>query len=290
VKLFREPLLHFILIGAAIFVAYAWINQGEETTETDARTIHVHQEDVAWIKDIWSRQWHRDPTHEELHGLVSDYLREELLAREAHEMKLDDNDLVLRHRLAQKLTFLIEDAVQVAEPSDKELRAVYAAHPKNFQSSARITFSQVYFNPGTRKDAAADAAMALANLRDDSNFDAIKSLGDPLLVDSDYSNTDIQTVSAVFGPEFTQTVFALKPGNWSGPIRSGFGQHLVKVTDLQPSQALSFEDAHAKLLSEWQRQQETEANSKFMDELRKKYTVVVDESVRSIVDPQPRND
>jgi hypothetical protein len=255
VRLFREPLFHFILIGAAIFAAYAWFNRGDENIETDAHTIHVRQEDVAWIKDIWSRQWHRDPTQEELHGLVADYLREELLAREAHEMKLDDNDLVLRHRLAQKLTFLIEDAVQVAEPSDQELRAIYVAHPENFQSSARITFSQIYFNPDTRGDAAADAAKALANLRENSNSDATKELGDPLLVDSDYSNSDIQTVSAVFGPEFTQTISALKPGNWSGPIRSGFGQHLVKVMDFQAPQALSFEDAHAKLLNEWQREQ-----------------------------------
>src|SRR5580692_1965681 len=96
-RLFREPLLHFLLAGAALFGAYAWLAADRGNLEDNSLTVHLHQADVDWIKQIWSRQWHREPTPDELRGLVADYLKEELFAREAHEMKLDENDVVLRH-------------------------------------------------------------------------------------------------------------------------------------------------------------------------------------------------
>ena len=182
-RLFREPLLHFLLAGAALFGAYAWLADDRDGVADSSRTVHIRQADVDWIRELWSRQWHREPTQDELRGLVADFLKEELFAREAHEMKLDENDIVLRHRLAQKLNFLIEDAVQVAQPSDDDLQKLYAAHPERFQSGARITLSQIYFSPEARKDPASDAVKTLANLRVADKAEEAAELGDPLLVD-----------------------------------------------------------------------------------------------------------
>jgi hypothetical protein len=283
-KLFREPLLHFLLAGAALFGAYAWLAADRDNLEDNSRTVYLRQADVDWIKQIWSRQWHREPTPDELRGLVADYLKEELFAREAHEMKLDENDIVLRHRLAQKLSFLIEDAVQVAQPTDDDLQRLYAAHPERFQSGAHITFSQIYFSPETRKDPLADAKLVLEGLHTANKVDDPSEMGDRLLVDSDFRQTDEQTVSAVFGPEFARTIFALETGSWSGPIRSGFGVHLARITELQKSQPLPYAAARPQLLAEWQREQGQGANENFMQELRKKYKIIADDSVKSIID------
>jgi hypothetical protein len=283
-KLFREPLLHFLLAGAALFGAYAWLAGDRDSVEDSSRTVRLRQADVDWIKQIWSRQWHREPTQDELRGLVSDYLKEELLAREAHAMKLDENDIVLRHRLAQKLSFLIEDAVQVAQPTDVDLQRHYAAHPERFQSGARITFSQIYFRPETRKDPLSDAKIVLEGLNASSKVGDAVEMGDRLLVDSDFRLADEQTVSTVFGPEFAHVVFALEPGRWSGPIKSGFGVHLARVSERQKSQPLQFAAARPQLVAEWQREQEQDANEKFIEELRKKYKIVADESLKSIIE------
>jgi parvulin-like peptidyl-prolyl cis-trans isomerase-like protein len=283
-RLFREPLLHFLLAGAALFGAYAWLPGDRDSPEDNSRTVYLRQADVDWIKQIWSRQWHREPTQDELRGLVADYIKEELFAREAHDMKLDENDIVLRHRLAQKLSFLIEDAVQVAQPTDADLQRHYAAHPDRFQSGARITFSQIYFNPETRKDPLSDAKRILERIGAASKVDDPAEMGDRLLVDSDFRQTDEQTVSTVFGPEFARTIFALEPGSWSGPIRSGFGVHLARISELQKSQPLPYAAARPQLLAEWQREQEQGAYEKFMQELRKKYKIVADDSVKSIID------
>jgi hypothetical protein len=288
-RLFREPLLHFLLAGAALFGAYAWLAGDRDSLEDNSRTVHLRQADVDWIKQIWSRQWHREPTPDELRGLVADHLKEELFAREAHDMKLDENDIVLRHRLAQKLSFLIEDAVQVAQPTDDDLQRLYAAHPERFQTGAHITFSQIYFSPETRKDPLSDAKLALESLNASSKVDDAADMGDRLLVDSDFRQADEQTVSTVFGPEFARTIFALEPGAWNGPIRSGFGVHLARITELQKSQPLPYAAARPQLLAEWQREQEQGASEKFMQELRKKYNIIADDSVKSIIDMDPTN-
>src|ERR1700709_2189952 len=194
-RLLREPLLHFLLAGAALFGAYAWFVDDRDITEENARTVHIRQADVDWIKGLWSRQWHREPTQDELRGLVADHLKEELFAREARAMKLDENDIVLRHRLSQKLSFLIEDAIDVAQPAENDLRRLYAAHPDQFLSEARITLSQIYFNPSSRADPASDAARALVNLRSTDNVQGTNEMGDRLLVDSDFKEVNEQTVS-----------------------------------------------------------------------------------------------
>jgi parvulin-like peptidyl-prolyl isomerase len=220
---------------------------------------------------------------------VADHLKEELFAREARAMKLDENDIVLRHRLAQKLSFLIEDVIDVAQPSENDLQRLYAAHQDQFQSGPSITFRQIYFNPASRMDPASDAAHLLADLRIAAHVEDSTEMGDRSLVDSNLKEASEQTVSAVFGPEFSRSVFALEPDNWTGPIRSGFGLHLVNVTDLRKAQPLTFSAVQPQLVREWQREQGRVANEKFMNELRRKYRIVVDESVKPIIDPEPRS-
>jgi parvulin-like peptidyl-prolyl cis-trans isomerase-like protein len=287
-RLLREPLLHFAVAGAALFGAYTWMADDRDGADDGARTVHIRQADVDWIKGLWSRQWHREPTPDELRGLVADHLKEELFAREARAMKLDENDIVLRHRLAQKLSFLIEDAVDVAEPSEDELQRLYATHPDRFQSAATITFSHVYFGAAARQDPATDAGQALAELRRGEVTDAT-GIGDRLLVDSQLAEADEQTVSAVFGDAFARTVFGLEPGYWNGPVKSGFGLHLVKVTDLKKARPIAFAAARPRLTREWQREQSEAANEKFMAELRKKYRILVDDSVRPLVEQELKN-
>jgi hypothetical protein len=144
-RLLKEPLLHFLVLGALLFGAYAWLDRGGQIGPT-ARQVRIGEADVAWLTTTWTRQWQREPTRDELRGLVVDYLKEELLAREAREMRLDENDTVVRRRLAQKLEFIVQDVSRLADPTDVELRSFHAAHSERFQTDPQASFKQIYLS------------------------------------------------------------------------------------------------------------------------------------------------
>src|SRR5262249_48343258 len=161
-------------------------------------------------------------------------LKEELLAREARELGLDKDDAVVRRRLAQKMTFLIEDTSGVAEPSEQELRQFYEAHLQEFRREARVSFTQVFFD-GARAGAEADARQTLVRLADASDAALVVDAGDQLLIEPEVTDADEESVAAQFGRDFASAVFALTPDAWHGPIQSAYGLHLVRVSAIRPA-------------------------------------------------------
>ena len=163
IKLLKDPLLHFAAAGAIMFAAYAIINRGEMIPPaTDP--IQISEGDIRWLKDTFSNQWRRPPTEDELSGLIAGFLEEELFAREAKALGLDQNDTIVRRRLAQKLMFLVDDTSRIVEPANAELRRFYNVNAKRFQVEARITFTQLFFNPEKRQHAESDARAALMSI------------------------------------------------------------------------------------------------------------------------------
>jgi hypothetical protein len=273
--LFKEPLLHFLLIGVALFGAYAWHNRGTQS-DTKLHQVRISAGDVQWLKDTWAKQWQREPTRDELHGILTDFLKEELLAREAREMGLDRNDPYVRRRLAQKVEFLVQDVSRLAEPTEDDLRKFYADHPGLFREEARVSFTQVYFSREHREEVAA----VLARL--EASADPVE-LGDRLMLDQEFRDATQQTVALQFGAEFASAVFALEPGMWHGPIGSGYGLHLVRVSEKKAGRQRKFADVRAQVLESWSDQRQRENNEKYFAGLLKKYDVVVDESVKPLV-------
>ena len=256
-RLLKEPLLHFLLAGAAMFGAYGWLN-GAATNPAAGKApqISISAGDVRWLAENWTTQWRRPPTPDELRGLVTDYLNEQLLAREARDLGLEDNDVIIRRRLAQKLTFVIEDTLRRAEPSEDELRQFYQANARRFRSDARLSFAHIYFSPQRRVDARSDATDALKLLLDVDADERAGDMGDRILVERELHEETEQSISGVFGPDFARTVFSLDSGAWSGPIESGYGWHLVRVSTLRGTQLHPLADVRARVVEEWRREQE----------------------------------
>ena len=276
-QLFREPLLHFAVAGAIIFGGYSWLNS-VRVESTALEPVRVGEGDVRWLKQVWSSQWLRQPTAEELKGLVDNLLNEKLLARESEAMGLGVDDIVIRRRLAQKLKFLVEDTIQLAEPSEAELRQFFAANASRFETPGRLSFRQVYFDPGQRKAAAADAKAALAGLN--ANTQDGQTGGDRLLFGDSFENTDELAVSAMFGADFAHEVFALEPGEWRGPLKSGYGYHVVLITQRSAPALKPFEIARNAVLTEWRGRKQAELNRDYLAELRKKYRVELDDGAK----------
>jgi hypothetical protein len=281
-RLLKEPLLHFLVLGALLFGAWSRMNHNRQFSAA-AQQVRIGPGDVAWLKETWARQWQREPTRDELRGLVMDYLREELLAREARAMGLEENDTIVRRRLAQKLEFLLQDTARLAEPIEDDLHKFYLANPERFQTAPRISFTQVFFSRQQRTDAASDAKDALTRLST-PGADA-SELGDRSLLDFEFRDSDSQTVTAQFGNEFANAVFAQAAGAWHGPLESPYGLHLVRVLEVKPGHQLDFSEVKSQILERWRDERQREQNEKYVAGLLRKYDVVLDDSVKPIVGP-----
>jgi hypothetical protein len=282
-KFLKEPLVHFLFVGAALFAAYAVIDRAPtQETGSQQRELHIGEGDVRWVAETWTRQWQRSPSQEELRGLVRDLLKEELLAREAHELALDKDDAVVRRRLAQKMTFLIEGTSGLAEPGDGELRQFYEAHHQEFRREARVSFTQVFFDRA-RAGAQATAQQALVELAGASDAALITGKGDQLLIEPEVRDADEASVAAQFGQDFARAVFALAPGAWHGPIESAYGLHLVRISAITPAAQRPFSEVRNQVLERWREVQRLDAEKRYFAELFKKYQIIIDDSVKALV-------
>ena len=278
----NEPLLHFLVLGALLFGIHGWLHRGESSLDNGG-PVRITTKDIAFLAETFQRQRQREPTPEELRVMIAVFLKEELLGREARAMGLDQNDLVIRRRLAQKVEFIVEDSTRVAEPTDAELQRSYKANLELYQVPARISFTHVFFDPEKRHAAAADARAALAALS--RGAPVARDTGDPFALDAYVRDDDRRTVAGQFGEQFANAVFVLKPGAWNGPITSSFGLHLVRVTEAKPMRQLEFSEVRPQVRQRWRDEHQREANQQYFATLLKKYGVVVDGDLKPFVGP-----
>jgi len=273
-RLLREPLLHFLLIGAALFVLYGLLNRGQSGAP---REIVISEARVEALAENFATVWMRPPTAVELKGLIDDYVAEEVYYREAVAMGLDQDDTVIRRRLRQKMEFISEDVAAATEPTEAQLQAYLEQHADKFALPATLTFQQVYLSPERRREAVrADAEKLLAELQAGRGPADPTEAGDATLLPATMEAASPQVIVNTFGEEFARQIDEAAVGQWSGPIESGFGLHLVKVSERVAGSAPSLAEIRPIVLREWQSEQRRALNESFLDTLRSKYEVRVE--------------
>ena len=301
-RLLKEPLLHFLFIGAALFAVYAWQSRGGD--DAGSAQVRLAESDVRWLKETFALEHQREPNANELQGLVRGFVKEEMLARQAQELGLDKDDIVVRRRLAQKMTFLLQDESARAEPSQDELRRLYEAQrtppplPSGGSGSGpdqkelqtlftrpKISFVQILFSREKRADAAADARAALAELSQQGAVAPPAGMGDAASIKSEFRNVDARAVANQLGAKFAAAVFDLAPGPWQGPIESSQGLHLVRVTARVPGELRPFEEIKGELAEMWHEARQRNSEERYFAGLLKKYRIVPDPSVEALVAP-----
>jgi len=224
----REPLVHFLALGALLFVLFHW--RGGGGPGSDRIVITPGQIDA--MVASFARTWQRPPTEQELKGLLDDYVREEMATREAVAIGLDRDDTIIRRRLRQKLEFMAADSVDATPPTDAELQAWLTAHHDVFRTEAEVAFRQVYLNPERRgASLEADAGRLLARLSAAGPDVDVAALGDSLMLPRDVARSPRSDVVRQFGDEFADAIMNVTPGRWEGPLTSGYGLHLVLVRE-----------------------------------------------------------
>jgi len=273
VRAAREPLVHFLLAGLVLFIAYA-IVQPQRFMPDAARRVELSTTEVARVEAAFNARWQRLPTDAELRGLLATEVRNEILAREAVALGLDQDDVIIKRRLAQKMEFLAEDVSSLRDPSVLELRAWFEANRNEFASAPRVTFRHVYFSVDRRGESAETAArkaLAVAGAA------SAAPLGDPFMFHDRYSDRTAPQVAQEFGAEFATAVFAAPVGRWSGPVASGLGWHVIWTEEVRAGEVPPFEDAETQVRERWLSDQREAAKRATFAAMFARYEVVMPE-------------
>ena len=267
----RDPLVVFVLLGIGVFALDGWL-AGSDTARP---VIEITPDEVGRLRARWIAQWGREPTEPELRTLIDQAVDEEILYREAQRLGLDRDDAIVRRRLAQKLTFILEDAGATGPPSEAEVEEYYARHAELYRRPGRTTFDHVFLSGDSRADPADDAAALLGELPagGDSGDDAWQRLGDPFMLARDYADRSHREIAGLFGRAFADAVAELPVGGWNGPVESTYGVHLVRVNGRTPPRTPALAEVRDRVAADLREDRRRERSLAAYQELREDYEV-----------------
>jgi hypothetical protein len=283
-KWLKEPLLHFLLLGALIFFVYDRVaGKGSEPGE-----IYISLGQQENLLNTFGRTWQRPPTPQEFQGLLQDYIRQEIAYRESKSMGLDQDDIVIRRRLRQKLELLAEDVASLGVPSDQELQDYLDAHPEDFAIEPRLSLRQVYFSPDRRGPAAEqDALQLLQRISTAGPEGDFEQFGDPIPLPTELRDMRESEISRLFGSVFTDALRGLETGRWVGPVESGFGVHLVYIERREAGHVPDLAEVRDAVQREWMSQRRREAVDGMYERLARNYNIEIEPLVDKPVSGSP---
>jgi len=270
---YREPLIHFLLLGALIFVIYDQL-AGKGSAPDEIFISRGQQENLL---NTFSRTWQRPPTPEEYAGLLKDYVRQEIAYRESRAMGLDQGDIVIRRRLRQKLELLAEDVASLAEPTDAELQTYLDRHPEDFMVEPRLTLRQVYFSRDRRgASAEQDALQLLQRISTAGPEWQFEQFGDPLPLPARLDGLRQSEIARMFGSDFADGLQGIETGHWAGPVESGFGLHLVFIERREAGRTPALSEVREAVQREWLSQRRREAVDALYERLAGNYSIEIE--------------
>jgi len=273
-KIIREPLIHFVLIGAAVFGLYA-LMAGDDHDETRDRIV-VTEGRVQQLTQVFERTWQRPPTAEELRGLVDTYIKEEVHYREALKLGLDRDDTLVRRRMQQKLEFLTEPNDERLQADDATLQTYLEAHKATFRVELKIAFDQVFLNPDKPGEAApVRARKVLEVLKASEPGDVLADVGDPTLLQGSMKLSPLSLVVRNFGESFAANLTDLPENEWAGPIESPYGLHLVRIIARVDGYDPALAEIRDVVKQKWRADKRDAFQDQAYDHLLSKYEVVL---------------
>ncbi|MEJ2580074.1 MAG: peptidylprolyl isomerase [Acidobacteriota bacterium] len=283
-EVFRHPAVHVIALGVIVAAAFL-IAKGPPTAD-EARRVVLTGGDILQLKASFMRTWQREPTATELRGALEQHIRQEILYREALARGYDRDDLVVRRAMQRKMEFLAASQALQEPPSDEEIQAYFSLRQERYRLPTVVSFAQVFVSPERRgADAEQHATEILARLRaEDPEPNALASWGDPIMLESYYAMQTEKEVSAAFGGDFSAAVVALEPGQWEGPVQSGYGLHLVKVVLREDSRIPEWTEVSGRIINDMEFEARNSAKDQLYQEIAQKYEVVLDGTAREVLE------
>jgi hypothetical protein len=281
-KIVHEPLLHFVLIGAAVFGIYALAG---DSADEPRDTIVVTEGRVQQLAQVFAKTWQRPPTPEELRGLVGAYIKEEVYYREALKLGLDRDDTLIRRRMQQKMEFVTEPADDLLQADDETLQAFLAVNKADFRVQPKIAFDQVFLNPNNPgKGAPVRAKETLKVLKNSDGMPP--DVGDPTLLPPQMKLSPLSGIARDFGESFATNLTDLPEDEWAGPIKSAYGLHLVRVTERIDGYDPELTEVRDVVAQKWRTEKRDAFQAQAYDQLLAKYDVVLPEPQTDAPEPK----
>lgn len=276
----RSPLVVFLVLGAVAFAVERWLDAAGA-----GRVVMVTEEQLGAIQERWAAQWGRPPTGRELEGLIDEAVREEILYREAQRRGLDRDDPIIRRRLAQKMTFLLEDSAETPAAAAGDIETYYADHAERYREPRRTTFRHVFVSRERRADAAREAAALLRQVRAGA-ADGWRQLGDPFVLLREYADRTDQEIAELFGGGFAMALPSMAAGTWHGPVESAHGLHLVEVVGRAEPRLPALDEVRDRVAEDLLESRRRDRHEAALRTLRERYEIRVPDSVET--DGEPR--
>jgi len=276
VRLLREPLLHFFVFGGLIFLLYTAVS-GPAPEPVD--WVVITPERIEQLAAGYQAVWQRPPIGDELRALIDDFVREEIYYREALALGLDRNDTVIRRRLRQKMEFLTDTGADLFEPAAGELEAYLAANEQTFRRKQSLAFEQIFLgeNPTAERIEASLGALQTDPEADPSQW------GERTLLPAQLDLSPPDAIDGVFGKGFFDRLASMPRGVWVGPVESGYGVHLVRITDSLPARLPTLAEVHDVVLRDWKAARALELRERYYARLQERYEVKMPDTGTPIV-------
>jgi len=254
--------------------------RGTPGDSEDASRVVFTEADVAQVKAKITRTWSRPPTAVELRKGFAQYIRQEILYREALARNLDRADPAVQMAMVRKITMMGTAQAEAAELTDEEIQAYFALRNERYRIPARVDLMQVYLSKDKRGDSVqADTAQLLESFRQrEPQPGELAGLGDSSMLESVFTEMSAQDLDRIFGGEFGAAVLALTPGKWSGPIESGYGLHLLKVTHRKESRIPDLAEVGQRVVADMRYEGRKAAEDQFYAEIASRYQTLYDQA------------
>jgi hypothetical protein len=277
----KDPLLHFLLFGAVIYIASTFL----DTNDNNKQQINVSAGQIQHLATLHQKTWQRPPSQEELKSLVDDYVLEQAAYLEGVRLGLDRDDIVIKRRLRQKLDFIAEESVSKPTATDEQLNSYIADNADKFRQPPTLTFRQIYLDPKIYGDASSQKAIALlASLKNEPNQD-ITLLDNRGLFKQFYKTQSTLELNRLLGIEFTSNVLKLTPHSWHGKVRSNYGVHFVYIEKNTAGRLPSLDEIRPRVIYEWENLQRIKTMDDFYTQLLSQYEI----SIAPLVSAKPED-
>ena len=284
IKIIQNPITHIVLFGFLLAVILLIIF-GIPTNKDDNRRVVITNADIEQLWSSWKRTWLRDPTPAELRGQLQQFVREEVLYREALSRNYDRDDIVIRRSLVRKMDFLAEGQVESRNLTEEEIEAYFNLRSERYRIPPKISFTQIYFNldeRGKEIDQAINEELGLLGKThpDDIN---LSDYGDRFMLPTQFSDLSPREIQSQFGEKFTNQLIDFEPDKWYGPVQSGYGLHVVYVSNRVPSRIPDWTEVKSQIYNDMLIEEKVAAKGQFYTEILRQYQIVYEDMPEQII-------
>jgi len=264
----QEPLLHFLVVGSLLFFYLS-------STDTETKPqVTITQGKIKQLTAQFEKTRQRTPSDIELKALIKNQIREDLAFEHGVQMGLIENDSIIKRRVQQKIEFMLKDSIAGIEPSREDLETYLMEHKEQYTMAPVYSFKHVYINPEQHED----FDVFIGKLKSMDLSAQYKNVGDSMMIESDYMNITTAQVARLFGRKFAKALDAISLDTWQGPIKSGYGVHLVFIENKIPKHLATLEEVENQLRRDFRVDAQKKAVNAFYNELKVQYDVKVEES------------